>query len=85
MNKSAALMAFCSNQFFFIQRGFLTTSYVNLENSTIELTVHFDLKHLPTLPEGYKYSQKEIISHTYYMDSEKQSVYVRCLRLTFKY
>lgn len=85
INKDAALMAFMANQFFFIHQGFLTTSTVNLEVLKIELTVHFDFRNPPRIPEGYVYSQKEITSHTYYSDYERRLIYVRCLTLTFKF
>lgn len=85
INKDAALMAFMANQFYFIHRGFLTTSYVYLDTSKIELTVHFELSNPPILPTGYIYSQKEITSHTYYNDYERRLINVRCLTLTFNY
>jgi len=85
INKDAALMAFMANQFYFIHRGFLTCSYVNIEMAVIELTVHFELSNPPILPTGYLYSQKEITSHTYYSDNERRLIHVRCLTLRFEY
>lgn len=85
ITKDAALMAFQMAQLYFIQAGFLTTSSVNIAVKRIELTVHFDLPNFPTIPNGYKYSRKEITSHTYYSEVDKQVGYVRCLELIFKY
>lgn len=85
ITKDAALMAFQMAQLYFIQAGFLTTSYVNPASGIIELTVHFTLPNFPTMPNGYKYSRRWITSHTYYSEVEKQVGYVRCLELIFKY
>lgn len=84
-NKEAALLSFCSAQFYFIRQGFLTSTYVNLETKSIELTVHFELSKPPILPDEYRYSQMKITSDTYYSDYDKQLTYVRCLTLTFNY
>lgn len=85
ITKNAALLAFQMAQLYFIQAGFLTSSYVNLEVNRIELTIHFDLANYPTIPQGYKYSRREITSHTYYSDYENRLCYVRCMTLYFKY
>ena len=85
ISKNAALMAFQMCQLYFIQAGYLTTSSVDLETNKIELTVHFDLISYPTIPQGFKYSRREITSHTYYNDWEKKLEYVRCMDLYFKY
>lgn len=85
INKNAALMAFQAAQMYFIQAGFLTTSRVNLGFGIIELTVHFDLPNMPTIPSGYTYSHKEITSHTYWEEVRNKLAYVRCLTLYFNY
>jgi len=84
-DKFAALNAFAYYQFHFIQKGFLVCSHVDLLVRTIELTVHFDYRNLPTMLKGINYSRKELTSHTYYSDREKKLIYVRCLTLRFQY
>lgn len=85
INKDAAVMAFQAAQVYFIQAGFLTTSYVSLQNASIELTVHFDLPNMPKLPIGYNWSHKELSSNAYYSEADKAPDYVRCLTLRYKY
>lgn len=85
ITKNAALMAFQMAQLYFIQAGYLTTSSVNPESKRIELTIHFELPNFPTIPHGYKYSRREITSHSYFSEFEKKLDYVRCMTLYFKY
>ena len=85
ITKNAALMAFQMAQVYFIQAGFLTTSSVNLNQERIELTVHFCLPNLPTVPQGFNYSRREINSHYYFSEVDNQVVYVRTMDLYFKY
>lgn len=85
LSENAALMAFQMAQLYFIQAGFLTTSSVNLENKRIVLTVHFELPNFPTLPIGFKYSIREIMSYYYFSEVENKPSYVRTMDLYFKY
>lgn len=85
ITKNAALMAFQMAQLYFIQAGFLTTSSVSLDQERIELTVYFDLPNFPTFPQGYKYSRREIKSHSYFSPVDNELVYVRTMQLYFKY
>lgn len=78
-------MAFQTAQMYFIQSGFLTTSRVHFETSMIQLTIHFTLPNMPTIPSGYVYSEKEITSHPYWLEYRKEVIYVRCLTLYFDY
>ena len=76
-------MAFQAAQMYFIQAGFMIHSHVNLGYGSIELTVHFDLPNMPTIPSGYTYSYKELTSHTYWDECLNKLQYVRCLTLYF--
>ncbi len=85
INMNAALVAFNIAQHYFIGEGFLTTSYVNIECGSIQLTVHFDLPKYPSIPQVLKYSRKEILSDLYYSEISKRTSYIRYMTLYFKY
>lgn len=70
---------------YFTRCLYLTTSSLNLSSNRIELTVHFELPDFPTLPIGFRYSEMEISSHTYYSDYDKKPDYVRTVTYYFKY
>ena len=81
-NDMAAIMACNMMALYFASEGFLTTTYMNKENGSYEVCIHFDFKHTPTLPKGYAYSSYDITSHEYYSDGEQHRV--RCKTYYFK-
>lgn len=57
-----ALTAFSSIQFDYMKRGYLVSSNVCTEVGYIQLTVHFDLNHVPSEPLGAMYTTRECSS-----------------------
>ena len=78
-------MAFQAAQLYFAQSEYLTTSRLDVETYTIELTVHFDMQNYPIMPNGYKYSDRELTTHTYYDKYEDKIKYIRCATYIFRY
>lgn len=85
VNAAAAVMAMQAIQMLFALQGYLATSSINLEHGKVELTIHFEGQPFPTLPQGYKYTTKEVTSHYYWSDADNQQSRVRCVEYTFKY
>lgn len=77
-----AIMACNMMALHFANEGFLTTTHLCKENGTYELCVHFDLRHTPTLPQGYLYSSYNITSHEY--NSYGETKRVRCKTFSFR-
>jgi hypothetical protein len=82
---NAALSAYQILQMHFILEDYLVGTYVCLETGIIELTVHFDLAHLPKEPAGCTYSSKIISSFESYFEDNKTSGYVRTITYYFEY
>lgn len=85
VNRNAALMAFQAAQFYFAQSGFLTTSTIDVEIDRIELTVHFKMQNYPIMPNGYKYSDRELTTQTYFDKYDDNIKYIRCATYIFRY
>lgn len=85
INAANAIMAMQAAQIYYALAGYLTTSSINIENGRCELSVHFDGKPYPKLPNGYKYSTKEITSHEFYSEVCGGVTRVRCLDFKYKF
>ena len=84
-DQSSALRHCLKAQNYYATLGYLTTSYLNTETKTIEVTVHFEGKPLPSTPGSMLYTFKEISSHQYWSDVEGRQVRVRCVNYYFRY
>lgn len=78
-------MAFQAAQLFFAQSRYLTTSTLDADTNTIELTVHFDMQNYPMLPSSYNYSDRMLTSQTYYDKYKEVMTYIRCATYYFRY
>ena len=85
INKEAAMMALQSAQAYFALQGFLTIGRISIETKMMELTIHFEMNKYPTLPEWVTYSEKEISSHTSYLEVIKETRQVRCMYLYYRW
>lgn len=85
INAATAIMAMQAAQIYYALAGYVTTSSISLENGRCELTIHFDGKPYPTLPNGYLYSTKEITSHVFYSAICGGATRVRCLEFAYKF
>lgn len=83
INKNAALLAFQAAQLYFAQSEYLTTSTIDAETNRIELTVHFKMQNYPIMPNGYKYSDRELTTQTYFYEDNIK--YIRCATYIFRY
>ena len=82
INDFAAISAATMLQMNFAMEGFLCVSHLNKENGCFEVTVHFDLHHIPTLPQGYTCTYYTITSHTHCIGNTP--CYVRCKTFYFR-
>lgn len=80
-----ALMAMQTMQAWMAIQNYLVCSSINLEFGRIELTVHIDGKQMPVLPPAYKYTWRDISSHTYWSEPRNCSDRVRCIDYHFEY
>ena len=84
-NAGSAMLAAQAIQFAYSIRGNLTSSHFEIGTKSIEVTVHFAPSDCLALPKGYKYSEREIRSHTYYSRVSNQSEVCRCMTFYFNY
>lgn len=82
---SAAIMACQVMQWYFAEKGYLTSNTIDLENDKVELTVHFDWMPVAPIPSGYLYTQKVISSHDYIDSVNNVPSRVRTIRFYFKF
>lgn len=82
---AAAMMAMQAAQMYYSLTGYMSSASVNLECGRIELTVYFEGKLFPTLPNGYQYTEKEIHSHEYYSEHLKEASRIRTIEFIYKY
>lgn len=85
INAANAIMALQAAQMYYSLAGYCTSSSINLETGRCELTIHFEGKPFPTLPNGYKYSTKEITSHYFYSEICGGATRVRCFDLYYNF
>lgn len=85
VNAAAAIMALQMMQGYFALAGYLTTSRIDAETNIAELTIHYSGKDFPRLPQGYKFSEKEITSHEFWSDHTKRVQRVRCMVFYFNF
>lgn len=60
-----AVMAMNAVQIFYAHQGFSVNSSINKKTKRVEVGIYFDSFDMPTLPAGYLFSRREIISHAY--------------------
>lgn len=77
-----AIMACNMMALYFANEGFPTNTRLCKENGTYEVCVYFDMRHTPTLPQGYLYSLYNITSFKSY--SYGQIKRIRCKTFSFK-
>lgn len=85
INATTALLAMQAIEFLVANMGYSTHSNIYIPNKRIELSIHFDAGNLPQLPPGYKYTWREITSHTFYSEYSKQEERVRVIDYYFEY
>ena len=85
INAAAALLAMQAIEFVAANMGYNTNSSIYLPHKRISLSVHFEGANLPQLPSGYKYTWREIKSHTYYSEYDKEEQRVRVITFYFEY
>ena len=85
INAASALLAMQAIEFLAANMGYSTHSSIYLPHKRIALTVHFEGANIPILPQGYKYTWREITSHTYYSESTRQEERVRVIDYNFEY
>lgn len=85
INAANALLAMQAAQFVMVMSDYLTTSHINITNGIIELSVHFEGKPFPKLPNGYGYTWSETTSHYYWNDYSKEVRRCRVKRLVFEF
>lgn len=85
INAATALLAMQAIEFLAANMGYSTHSSIYLPHKRIELSIHFEGANLPQLPPGYKYSWRDITSHTYYSEYDKQETRVRVIDYYFEY
>ena len=85
INKEAAMMALQAAQIYYAMQGYLTVARIATETKMMELTIHFEMNKFPITPEWFTYSEKEITSHTSYLESTKEVHQVRCMYLYYRW
>lgn len=85
INAASALLAMQAIEFLAANMGYSTHSDICLPTNRIELTVHFEGANIPVLPQGYKYTWREISSHSYYSKWTGQEERVRVIHYYFEY
>lgn len=85
LNAGSAMLAAQAIQFAYSMLGNLTSSHFDTKAKCIEVTVHFSPTDCIALPRGYKYSEREIKSYTFYSRVSNQVEYVRVIDFYFKY
>lgn len=85
INSAAAVLAMQALQNYLAVKGYLVNSRINLNHKIIELTAFFDGANVPTLPSGYRYTWREITSHSYYSEVNGCVVQNRTIDYYFEY
>lgn len=85
MTASAAIMACQIMQWYYAEKGYLTSNTINLENDKVELTVHFQWMPVAPIPSGYLYTQKVIYSREYFCSVYNAPSRVRTITFYFKF
>lgn len=85
INAFNAIVAMQALQTAVALQGYATYSDIVLENGRIELRAHLDKPIIPSIPQGYTYTQRSVSSHHMY-DKRKHIAYeLRVVTWTFKY
>lgn len=84
-DKWQAMEAAQMMQMFIASQGYIVTSSFNLEFKIVTITAHVSNKPFPLIKNGYKYSTKEISSHTYYSEYRNIAERVRTITFTYEY
>lgn len=85
-NDQSSAIRFCLKTLsYYGSLGYLTTSRIDTETYSIEVTVHFEGKSFPSTPASMLYTFKEVTSHQYWNEYEGRQVRVRCVTYYFKY
>lgn len=85
VNSAAALLAMQALQNYLAVKGYNVNSRVNLKLKIIELTAFFDGANVPTLPSGYRYTWRDISSHSYYSEVNGREVWNRTIDYYFEF
>lgn len=85
INAATALLAMQAIEFVAANMGYSTHSSIYLPHKRIELSIHFEGANLPQLPSGYKYTWRDITSHSFYSDTLREEVRVRVIDYYFEY
>lgn len=72
-------------QFIYARAGMLTSSYVSNEINRIELSVHFSTPKSLFIPEGYKYTYREIKSYPKANRNANSTARIRVAEFVFEY
>lgn len=79
------MIAMQALQIYLAVKGYNVTTRVNLNHKIIELTAFFDGANIPTLPSGYRYTWRDITSHSYYSEVNGCEVKNRTIDYYFEY
>lgn len=85
ISEAQAIMALQAIEFLFALQGYNIHSSIDTPNRSLKLTIHFSDKPFPTLLHGYKYTWRDITSHTYWDKINKQPSRIRCVDYYFEY
>lgn len=85
LHSAAAIFAMQALLNYLALKGYNVNSRVNLKHKVIELTVFFDGANVPTLPSGYRYTWRDITSHSYYSEVNGCVVQNRTIDYYFEY
>ena len=81
----AAVMAMQVVQMFYASRGFSVSSSIYENTKHVEVRIHFDSFNMPSLPDGYFFSRREITSQAYEGYNAKPGERVRVLSYSFEF
>lgn len=85
INFMAAVMAMNVLQMFYANLGFSVHCSIHERTKRVEVCIHFDSFNMPTLPDGYIYSGREITSQAYngYNAQVGERIRVMCYSFEF--
>lgn len=85
LNAATAIMALQALQMLYTLQGYLTYSHINVSNGCVELTIYFEGKPFPKLPQGYLYTRREITSFTYWSNQCRKLERIRRVIFRFEF
>lgn len=84
-NFTAAVLSMELVQRFYASRGFSVSSSIYKETKHVEVRIYFDSFNMPSLPDGYFFSRREITSQAYDGYKAQPGERVRVLSYSFDF